>query len=1520
MWDQAAGHPWGAKEAQMDLCTHGNEGAQGFRDGIPLLGLDIGSVNVKGVLLGDGEGSSSMTWCLPVRGRPLEVVANILEEALLWGPQGQSFKLAVTGAGQMLICGPEAALPVNEVVAVAQAVARAHPRVRTIIDIGGQFTKWILLSPPSAGEPAGVADFALNGLCAAGSGAFLEQQAGRLRLDLDELGRLAANAPRGASIAGRCSVFAKSDMIHLQQRGTPVEEIAYGLCLALARTFAATVVKGRTLQPPVALVGGGAANRGLVRAFAEVLGLGRDGIFVPVDHLTVGARGAALGGVSAEPRPFHEVLGMIRSRLGGAPVSTSLGGRSGVVSLGGHSGAASLGGHSGAVSLGEVEAPTELPPLRAELVEVREALPEEPDLVALGLARGSVRAYLGVDVGSVSTNLVLLDEALRLVHGIYLPTRGAPVEVLDDALGTLRRLFLGRLEVLGVGTTGSGRYLAAQLLGADVVKNEITAQLVSAAHYVPEVDTIFEIGGQDSKYIDAQGGRLRDFEMNKICAAGTGSFLEEQAERLGVSIKGDFAKEALEAGHPRDLGTRCTVFMDAELVRAQAQGAPLGDLCAGLAYSVARNYLEKVVAGRRVGRKVVFQGGTASNQAVVAAFGELLGRPLVVHPYNRISGAIGMAILSAREKGRRGEASAFFGLEACREHRQRTFECKGCENLCTVSRVEAGGRVAHFGDVCEKYTSRDRLSPARGIAKAGQAGSVDLAEAGAAEMAAVRPEPFLEAASVEPIPGRAEPVAASTELPDLFAERSALLQAHLPSPRPGGRPRLGLVRSSLGFELLPLFAHLVDHLGFEPVISGATTAAHLALGASGLPPEVCLPLKLANGHVRQLLGEGGVERVLMPTILEFPSQQERDRPFSCLYAHELPDMAALLEPLRVLTPQLVLGGGAPGLLESAWELSRCLGVDVTDAEEALAYALERHRAFESARRARGRQILASPLPGERAVVVLGKPYNLHDAFTNLNLARHMRRLGLLAIPMDLLPTNEEPLSPGWFQIPWHFNREQARAIKLMASGLALFPLLVSNFGCGPDAFTTKHLERMLGDRPRLFLEFDEHRGEAGLITRLEAFVDEVDAYQEAGHGEPLRSRVIRNSPQRSFHRVRRVFLPCFEGHSHVFAGLLRSKGLEAVVLPPPDEETARFGEEVSSGRECHPYALITGELVRLVRSGVTRSTDVFFAPSTRLPCLLPQYGDGWRMVRDQLGAPLEIWDPHVGEMGELFGTHGLGCVYGGLTVIDYLIIAGCIRRPREVVPGSVDAAIARCYRDVQDTLARALSPGFRQVEELTRCVERSMERLRSVPLGPPVRRPLVGVTGDLYTRINSIGNGDLFRRLEAMGCIVWPAPFFGATADFEAPQNARRKAARGEVGDVMKQYALGVLQAGFADSLLSALHEDLRPFCEMPSSAELQGAAEQFFGPDTNHLVRGVAGMMVAFARRGVHGVISAAGINCMVGVSAAAAVPAIRAAHGDLPVVALFYGSKEGPSHRIGLETFVHQVYQRYRRQSRVV
>jgi len=493
------------------------------------LGIDIGSVAVKLALV-DADGKLLGVWSRPILGRPAETLQRLIAEVPT-PPEETAVRIAVTGNGRELVHG--GVLQECEVVALTRALPFLCGDAHTAIEIGGHSARFVVVEP----RTRTLLDYGLNQQCAAGSGSFFKQQAGRLDLDVEAFARLSAEAPRGATVAGRCSVFAKSDMIHLQQKGTPVGEIAYGLCLAMARNFLATVIRGRQVVPPLALVGGGAANKGLVRAFAEVLGLNEESLRNSPHPGGEGAVGVALSALEHDGIPAVPWPDVVPT-----------------------------------LALADPEKQDS--PLAPLAVQPRPAAPFDP-----APADGPLDAYLGVDVGSVSTNLVLLSPLGSVYEGVYLPTRGRPIEALGRGLDMICESVGDALRVLGAAVTGSGRHLAAHLLGADLVKNEITCQLRGAVEIAPDVDTIFEIGGQDSKYIHVRHGRIEDFVMNKICAAGTGSFLEEQADHLGVAIVDEFSRLAAASESPADLGCQCTVFMHSEVVAAQRRGTSTPDPC-----------------------------------------------------------------------------------------------------------------------------------------------------------------------------------------------------------------------------------------------------------------------------------------------------------------------------------------------------------------------------------------------------------------------------------------------------------------------------------------------------------------------------------------------------------------------------------------------------------------------------------------------------------------------------------------------------------------------------------------------------------------------------------------------------------------------------------------------------------------------------------------------------------------------------------------------------------------------------
>ncbi|HVP91940.1 MAG TPA: acyl-CoA dehydratase activase, partial [Terriglobales bacterium] len=1358
----------------------------------------------------------------PNRGNPAEafraVVSGILE-----GRGRSRLCVGITGAGREIVQAPPEVFLTNEVVALALAAAHGHPDVRSIIEIGAQTSRWVLLgrtADPSA-EPE-ILDFALNDVCAAGSGAFLEQQAARLKLPIEDFAALAAAAGRGATIAGRCSVFAKTDMIHLQQKGTPLEEIAYGLCLALARNFVATVLKGREARPPVLLAGGGARNGGLVNAFREVLGVDASRLELADPPHLLAALGVAVGAAGAR-RPVDVPGAEIFFRFSERPRSRR-----------------------------------QVPPAALGPLEIRPAGEPVP-------APGEhVRGHLGVDIGSVSTNLVLVDEGGHVRAGVYLPTKGRPIEVLKEGYRLLERLCPAGFELFGIGTTGSGRHLAGTLLEADVVHNEITCQLRSAVRYFPDVDTIVEIGGQDSKFISARDGKIMDFAMNKICAAGTGSFLEEQAEILGVRIEDDFSRLAASSAEPADLGSRCTVFMETELADAMGRGVPVADISAGLAYSIVRNYLEKVVAGRPVGRVIVFQGGVASNPAVVRAFALETGRHIHVHPHNRISGAIGAALMAAERIGAAGKRSpdaAAVDRKLARDYKVTGFTCGHCSNRCQVNRIAFADEVVYFGDTCERYTA----GQGPGAAGARAAG-----------------------------PGGA---------PDLFKERAAILESFVRNP---DRPalRIGLPRASVLYEFLPFWAAFFNRLGAEVVLSPESDQEILGSGLRRLPAETCLPIKVAFGHIEWFRGKG-VDRVFFPAIVDL-HMDPAESVSLCPYSESFPFMARAAAAAEILAPSVCLNGQPEDFVRSVAEVRDLLGKTDRDVREAYEAAAGAQAEFRARLQARGREVIESGRRDGRPVwAVIGRPYTLHDPFLNLNLGRHLAKLGVTGLPLDFLPLGSTA-GLDWPGAPhWRYNRQAIRAALWAAAEDGVEPVVLTNFGCGLDAFNMRHIDRIVCGRPHLVLEFDEHRAEAGLVTRIEAFLDEVRAGGRRAAAAPL-PRPPAAKPVESF-RGRRFVLPYFADHAFAFSGALRAVGIEAEVLPLPDAATVALGEKHSTGKECHAYSVITGDFIKLARSA-RPGNEVFFFPGSKYTCVLAQYDKALSYLAEDLGiTDLEVFAPVDDDLSRLLSLRGLKFLWQGLVAVDLLVRASCGLRPYETRKGATDAAHAGNLRDIEAGLAAG---------DIGPALKRCARRLKAISVKRE-RRPVVGIAGDIYTRINPVANHGLFLKLEELGCEVRPSSFFVDEVDFDLGLSLRKKLVGRKYG---ASSILGILylRKELEKVKVRRRLEGAIPLAKEPTYGDIVKYTLPYVGLDSNRFLFLNVAKMVDFARRGADGVVNAICFNCMLGTVSAAISAGVRNDFDHIPIPTFIYTGSEFASERTRLEAFAYQVRQYAERKKR--
>ncbi|HEY6945358.1 MAG TPA: acyl-CoA dehydratase activase [Candidatus Acidoferrum sp.] len=1063
-----------------------------------LIGLDVGSISIKLTALstsndGDtfagisGEGfafsraseeiekklgaSLLLSRYRRTYGNPLQAANELLDELHRYIPHEPVEGIRVTGSGARFVAEALRAKPENEFKAIACGIGSCYPEIRTVFEIGGESSKFILLSPPKRNDrpnnerpfltTGGILDYSTSGECAAGTGSFLDQQASRLKYRVEEIGQVVASAKCAARIAGRCSVFAKSDMIHAQQKGYGTDEVLKGLCEAVARNFKSNIVRGRKVIPPVALIGAVSQNLGVAQALVGAFRLAQGAIFVPDLYAWLGALGCAL-------LEREEMLAGVTSKTRRYETSSRQ---------------------------NELCAKDFVPvkPLSLANVLLLRDHPEASRTEPLPEGQTRTPAYLGIDIGSVSTNLAVLDEEGRLLHEIYLRTVGRPIEVVNEGMQEIERLLGPCIEIRGVGTTGSGRELIGELVGADTVNDEITAHetgaiyvhqrfvsngtgngAAGAAGNIDGVDTIFEIGGQDAKFISIDHGVVVDFAMNEACAAGTGSFLEEQAERLGIQIKDEFAERALSSKSPARLGERCTVFMERDVTACMQSGASVDDLAAGLAYSVALNYLNRVVRGRKIGDVIYFQGGTAYNNAVAAAFAELLGKRIIVPPHNGVIGAIGMALIAqevtrARERTRdkalaaadggqlvhAGSISTFRGFDLNRTRFEtRDFVCKACSNYCDMKEITVDGRKTYWGDKCsDKFRKRARTDR----------------------------RPVIDDLLV---------------LHDKFLHQGYDEAA---AQRGTGKVRVGIPEAMFYYDRFPFWRAYLEETGFQVVLSGLTDQQTSRRGVELATAEPCFPVQIAHGHVQALLQKHAdrdpVDFVLLPNAMDMEAPDSPVASYLCPWNQTLPFVVRaapefLEHKSLFLAPTLYFRLGKRHVKNQLARYFERFGIRRRESDRAVDAAYAAQSIFQKNLLAEGRKAWSElEESGEPAVLLVGRPYNLYDRSGNCDIPRKLRDLyGVNVLPLDFLPLDERGVDDVHSNMFWNSGRRILSAGRIAQGKKELHMIYLTNFKCGPDSFV-KHFLRDVAEAPFLVLQFDGHGNDAGYLTRCEAYLD-----------------------------------------------------------------------------------------------------------------------------------------------------------------------------------------------------------------------------------------------------------------------------------------------------------------------------------------------------------------------------------------------------------------------------------------------
>ena len=1115
---------------------------------------------------------------------------------------------------------------ISEAAAIQRALREVKSDFDAVVSLGGEsFLVYM------------VADGRINNVlshnkCAAGSGEFFTQQIGRMGLGMQEAIQRSF-AGKVVPLAARCSVHCKSDITHkLNRNEATAEDILHTLHDSMASKVIALLEKGQGKLRHVLLIGGVSRNPAMLAALCEKL---------PSTEFVV-----------LPESPWFEAWGsalLTRDQpLYAAPKFSAQ---------------ATLN-HLPALDLYKdrvqvIPAPRLQPP------------PDGPTV-------------LGVDAGSTTTKAVLLDPATRgLVASHYTRTKGDPVAATRECLRALVDQ-VGNRRVGLAGTTGSARELAGAYLGTEHVYNEISAHAAGAAHYDADVDTIFEIGGQDSKYIYLHNGVPIDYAMNNACSAGTGSFLEESARGdLGMNVS-EIADLALAAPAPVQFKATCAAFINSDIRLAFQEGHARENIVAGLVYAIAGNYLNRVRGSRSVGKKIFLQGGVALNRAIGYAFAHSVGREVIIPPSPELLGALGVALLALQRADRPlSGATELLTFAAPEMQRTSRFTCGACTMYCSIDHFEVAGRRFPFGGRCSLYENVWKRK------------------------------------------------ARTAAAPDLVEQRSKLLFGRPAATIEAKVKRIGIPKALTAHSLYPLYSTFFSGLGMEVVLSDVDPRGELKSNAG-----FCFPAQIAHGAVLDLI-QRGVELIFLPHVMRMPRREAWNESYLCPITQASPYFLAKAYPqIQLLSPLLDFSNGyaasstlveiavnelgqARDLAERWWSAAVCAQ---TEAEHEL--------------RKLGETALAQAITdGKPAVILAGHSYNAFTPEGSQSVGKKLSSMGVAAIPADCL------MPAGAGLTSWHFANQVMNAVNIVKRHPHLFLLCVSNFSCTIDAFTQSQLAAEMGSKPYLILEIDAHTADAGVQTRLEAFLDIVRNYRagqssRAGRFTPARliggGQVRRGNGEPvalADERVKLYFPNFSQYHAESLAMAVGWLGLRAGKVAPLDRRQLDRGLQYTSGRECLPLPICIGQLLEIHERRSAGEISGFYMLQGGAPCVVDAYTDYLeRFINEQQLEDLFLLSP--GGENELCGYDTVALAKYTLPALLVADIMVEIEQVLQVV--GTDPNAAQLERQWANFIATAVSLG-RFHTELPGFVDHlaSLPRRRN-----PLSCPRVLVSGDFFTRFS----------------------------------------------------------------------------------------------------------------------------------------------------------------------------------------
>ncbi len=1296
------------------------------------LGIDIGSVSIALALLDEGSHIVHTAYAFH-GGRLTEILTDLLDKIDI----RQVSAIGYTSSTPNIL---RQGSKIDTRIAFITAAKHFHPDLRALLIIGAE--KFGLATFNREGE---YLNYRSNTSCAAGTGNFLDQQVERLNLsNIQEFCEKAyGNRGNFPLIASRCAVFAKTDLIHAQQEGYTLREICDGLSYGLARNIIDAVMPDASVNPVVA-AGGVALNKAVIGHIEKIAG-----ITVTVDTFAAvyGAIGAALNCREAKPQnlTIRHIDDVLAGYTGGKPYF--------------------------------------YPPLQlmlsdypdfssAENYEFRSLLfpgmkPVEVDLYFIPRDTQRIEVFLGIDIGSTSTKAVLLDERGEVVAGYYTRTSGQPllaVMVIFEAICNLEEIRGWHFFIKSAGTTGSGRKFAGKILGADIILDEITAHAKAAFKLDPETDTIIEIGGQDSKFTVMRHGMVTFSVMNNVCAAGTGSFIEELARKLGCSLD-TYSDRAEKVSSPMT-SDRCTVYMERDLNHFLAAGYTVDEILAAVLHATRDNYLSKVAIVAGIGEKIFFQGATARNKALVAAFEQKLKKPIMVSKFCHLTGALGVALELLEQKI---TDTVFRGLDLYKKSIPVQSEtCQLCTNHCKLKVAEIDHEIVAYGFLCGRDYQEKKYVKNK---------SLDF------QLIRKKHELF------EYVPQSA----------------SASITIGIPA---------GLHL----FEEIPFWRKFFDLLGIRTITSEDCRNV-VRDGKNLCGAEFCAPITAMHAHVDYLMQRA--DYVFLPTYLSenLPNKMSKQYCYYTQFVSSVVSVQKHFQPReRILTPLL---RSSQGELYTRLELHKMLK---SIGSKEIGF-LQVTRAYEKARKycrnlEKKWQSLYQLDTGSREdihIMLLGRPYTVLCPAMNNHIPEIIEKFGIRTYYMDMLPFDqpEDSLADELIRtIKWKFAAGILNAAEIVARTRSCYPILLTSFKCTPDSFVVEYFKEIFnaGKKPYLILQLDEHDSTVGYETRIEAgirsfrnhFAGESALYKEEQlrqlkmtgknlhpslpeHGNNGESHVrslisdareILLSHGIDFSRLGKM-LPRFDvggndlNQSKIVgaAGLknktlllpswdqqvgplleavLQNSGLDARLVSGTDESIRR--SLVYNTGQCIPLNIIVQNAIDYIETNkLDPANTVLWIIKSTLSCNLSMFPQYMKKLLNDYGKGMEQASVYPGDLVfydislQTAINAYLAYMFGG-----YIRKIGCQKRPYEKISGKTNAVIQESFALLQEA--------FRKGNPKEGVLRHIMNEFENIEIEKS-KRAKVAIFGDLYVRDNEVMNQELIRTIEENGGEAVTTPY-----------------------------------------------------------------------------------------------------------------------------------------------------------------